>query len=83
MGTNAFQHNAFQQTVGFVAFQELIVIPAAIAGGRYITEQEVQESSVQKWKYQAGLDSLYKHIAATRLGYKGGMAYASTLGKKS
>ncbi len=78
MGVNAFQHNAFQQTFDRVAFQE-----AVFGAGRYVSEEEVRESLIQKAKYQAGLSEIYKKIAAINLGRKGGLSYASTLSKKS
>ncbi len=64
---NAFQHNAFQQTIGFVAFQGFFV-----GGGR---RQEVEID--KPWRYQPGIDTLYRHIAATYLGQKGGLSNAS------
>jgi hypothetical protein len=79
MGINAFQTSAFQQATGTCAFQELTTV---ITGGRYITEKEVQVDQ-NPWKYKAGLDTLYRHIAAVNLGQKGGMAYANALQKKS
>lgn len=61
MGINAFQHNAFQQTVGHVAFQELTTVVVITGGGR---------------RYNEGLEKVYRHIAATQLGKKGGLTNA-------
>lgn len=67
---NAFQSNAFQETFGHVAFQEAVYTGGA---GRR------QEEEVSKpWRYKAGIDTVYRHIAAVHLGRKGGYAKSNS-----
>jgi len=79
MGINAFQHTAFQQTVGFVAFQEFPVT-GIDTGGRFgISEKEVQDAVNKFWSYVPKPDTVWRHMAAQHLGRKGGIAYGRNL----
>lgn len=73
--SNAFQTTAFQQTVGFVAFQEFTGV---VTGGLSIAS----EKEIEVWQYKPYPDTLFRHMAAVLLGQKGGQAYASSLKKR-
>jgi len=64
MGVNAFQSNAFQQTV-VCAFQEFIATGGGSGGEDYVP--------VKHWKYQPHDDTVWRHIAAMSLGRLGGL----------
>lgn len=66
-GVNAFQFGAFQQTVGKVAFQLLVV--TTLFGGK--TEEQIDG---KRWKegYVQNPSEWQKHMAAVNLGRLGG-----------
>lgn len=77
MGVNAFQHTAFQQVVGKVAFQ---LFTGVTVGGRTFEQQKWWNSLVEARKVQD------RHDAAVALGRLGGLvggkARADSLSKK-
>lgn len=77
MVLNAFQSSAFQQLTGICAFQEFI---ASSGGGGGAYDEDYVPT--KHWRYKPGSGTVWRHIAATELGRKGGQQYAFNLLKR-